>query len=145
MNRLLAWTVGFCAVITIIIAAGCQTPGTFPKPDARWQTHAGQLQYVSGDKSVIGDMVMRSLGTNELQLDFQSGPGFPLIELKQSGDRVRAEGILARGTWEGHAGRAPEHLRGWVRLREKLAGKSPRGRLSVEPVAGERFTFVFAR
>ena len=127
------------------MAVGCQTPTAFQKPDARWQTHTGQLQYLSGDTSVIGDVVVRTFGSSEFQLDFQSGPGFPLMQLRQSGDRARAEGILARGRWKGMSSRAPQQLRGWVKLREEFSRTVSPRRLTITPAEGERFTFVLAR
>ena len=132
------------AVLIAILLTGCQTPQSFPQPGAQWQTHVGQLQYVSGQSSVIGDVVVRRLGSSEFQLDFQSGPGFPLMRLKQSGERARAEGVLARGVWQGDASRAPEQLQGWVKLRESLGRQPLRQRVTVSPAPGERFAFAFA-
>lgn len=98
--------------------AGCQSQYSFPAPDAHWRTMTGQLRYVTSQRSVIGDCVISSLGDKEFQLDFLAGPGFPLMKLRVEGDNGRAEGVFARGTWQGTLGQAPERLKSWLALRE---------------------------
>ena len=47
--------------------------------------------------------------------------GFPLLRLRMDATAARAEGPLARGTWQGAPSQAPEHLQAWVHLREVFA------------------------
>lgn len=146
---------------------GCQTPMVFTSPTAEWQSYQGQMHYSNAaGKSVVGEVVARRAPDgSEFQLQFSSGPGFPLLKLWQAGDHARAEGVLARGRWQGRSAKAPPALKNWVRLREVFAQLSPgrndlRGpgwtaaatyagapqRCEVAFVeAGERFDFQFSR
>lgn len=112
MRSLIAGT----AATLLLAFAGCQTPHTFPKPDATWKSHIGQLKHRTDDRTVIGEVVIQRRGAQEFQLDFLKGGSFPLLSLRQDATTTRAEGVLARGTWQGAAGNAPRHLRHWVQL-----------------------------
>jgi len=81
----------------------------------------GQLQYVTPQRSVIGDCVVSILHDDQFQLDFVAGPGFPLMKLRESGRMARAEGLFARGSWQGDIDQAPERLKSWLALREIVA------------------------
>ena len=128
------------AAVALALLTACQTPHTFPKPDATWQTRVGQLQYIAEGRAVVGECVV-STRPGDLQLEFSSGPGFPLMRLALSGSTARAEGILARGSWQGQAANAPTPLRGWMRVAREF---KPAQRVSIlSPETGERFHFVF--
>jgi len=107
-----------CTVLALL--SGCQTPYSFPTPDAKWRTLTGQLQYVTPQRSVIGDCVVSILHDDQFQLDFVAGPGFPLMKLRQAGRTARAEGVFARGSWQGDIASAPERLNSWFALRDIL-------------------------
>ncbi len=107
--------------LLLALVAGCQAPLTFPAPDAKWRTMTGQLQYVTPQRSVIGDCIVSALHGDQFQLDFVAGPGFPLMKLRQSGKMARAEGVFARGSWQGAAAQAPERLKSWFALRDILS------------------------
>jgi hypothetical protein len=109
-------TIAAFAVATLL--AGCQTAHQFVAPDAAWKTHIGQLKYSDRKRTLIGDVVVRQRGTADFQLDFQKAAGFPLIALREDAATARAEGIFARGSWQGAPEKAPKHLRNWVALRE---------------------------
>lgn len=82
----------------------------------------GQLHYQGvGERSVIGEVIVRRSGTRDFALSFLSGPGFPLLKLQVSGDDVVAEGMFARGRWRGKVANAPKQLRSWIALREVFA------------------------
>jgi hypothetical protein len=121
--------------------------------------------YYSGQRSVVGDVVVSRLGSSDFRLEFSSGPGFPLMRLSQSAVRSRAEGAFARGQWQGGVEHAPKHLRTWLHLREVFAalpghnGSFRQGswrakaeyaegkleQLTVSTSNGERFAFHFSR
>lgn len=142
---------------------GCRTAQLFPTPAASWQTYTGQMHY-GGKRSVVGDVVVRRSGTAEFQLGFSSGPGFPLMQLRLSGDHARAEGALARGSWQGSVATTPKPLRSWVNLRTvfnalpghtasfsgsnwRASAQYAEGRLvhlEISYDSGERFTFHFS-
>ncbi|MEI6350651.1 MAG: hypothetical protein WCP06_06045 [Verrucomicrobiota bacterium] len=166
LNRRFRFT-GAIAVISAL--AGCQTPLQFPTPGPNWRTGVGQLQYVTPQRSVIGEAVVSHFDRTNFQLDFVAGPGVPLMRLRQSGDAARAEGMFARGSWQGTPARVPGRLKSWVALRDVFAAldatrarrltlESPDGkwiarveqavgqprRISIDfPETGERFVFVF--
>lgn len=122
-------------LVGLVGLVSCQTPVVFGTPTADWQSYQGQMHYsnAAGDKSksVVGDVVVRrSPDGREFQLQFSSGPGFPLLKLWQSGDDARAEGVFARGSWHGkyaagRGGNVPDALHNWLRLREVFGQLSP--------------------
>jgi hypothetical protein len=126
------------------LLSGCQTARTsFPAPGADWQTFAGQLHYTSATgRSIIGDVVIRRSPHGDFQLEFASGPGFPLMRIWQSGEVARAEGALARGSWQGPANKPPKRLEGWFHLRETFAHQTHPRQLSANQ-GGEHFAFHF--
>lgn len=139
--------------ISIILAAAallsaCATGATdFPQPTAAWKTDAGQLQYVSAERPVIGEFTAAHLG-RDLRFEFSKGGALPLLRLARTGDTLRAEGPLARGKWEGPASSAPAHLAGWVRVSSALIGSSAKRGASLTVAglqAGERFNLHFNR
>lgn len=133
-----------CLALTLLLA-GCQTPASFPTPDARWRTLTGQLQYATPAQSVIGEVVVSRLDSEYFQLEFVSGPGIPLMKLRQHENFGRAEGILARGSWQGQISRAPARLGSWFALHERLRTGARRRLTADFPASGERFVFHFNR
>lgn len=129
------------ALLALALGACATAARQFPEPDPTWRRLSGQLRYQTPESSVIGDVVIRSQG-DEFQLDFASGPGFPLLKWRQSGSYARAEGILARGAWQGDISAAPEPLQSWAKLAEKLE-TSPESKITL-PIKNERFAFVFS-
>lgn len=105
--------------------AGCQTPHQFAKPDRTWQTHIGQLKYSDAERTVIGDVVVQRRGEQEFQLEFQKAGGIPLLTLREDATTARAEGLFARGSWQGAPSAAPKHLRNWVWLRTAFRHPKP--------------------
>lgn len=145
MNRRAAFLF-LLASLCAALLSGCQAPLSFPAPAADWQTHTGQLHYRSAaGRSIIGDVVVRRSARGDFQLAFSSGPGFPLLRLWQSGEQARAEGALARGSWQGQAERAPAPLRGWLQLREVFAKRGAPTHAGTLALGGDQFTFHFSR
>ena len=110
----------FLSVLAICAIAftGCQTPHQFSTPDKTWKTHIGQLKYSDATRTLIGDVVVQQRGAQDFQLDFQKAGGIPLLTLREDATTARAEGLFARGSWQGAPPSAPKHLRNWVALRE---------------------------
>ena len=106
------------AIFAAALLAGCQTPHQFATPDKSWKTHIGQLKYSDAKRTLIGDVVVQQRGTQEFQLEFQKAGGIPLLTLREDATTARAEGLFARGSWQGAPASAPGHLRNWVALRE---------------------------
>jgi hypothetical protein len=136
----------------------CQTPHSFPNPDATWQAHIGQLKYSNRKRTLIGDVVVQQRGRDQFQLDFIKSGGLPLLSVRQDAFISRAEGLLVHGSWQGSPDAAPQALRPWLKLREAFAqsGKTSAhverkysdGHLSMFLVAfpdNQRFVFEFNR
>ena len=129
----------------ILLVAACQTPHEFTTPDASWKTRTGQLKYTSGERVLVGEVMVSQRGAADFQIEFQKGGGLPLLKLRMDSTTARAEGIFARGSWQGTPDRAPKPLRGWVGLRETFA-KGQRDRFTLTPPDSEdRFDFIFTR
>jgi hypothetical protein len=134
------------ALLAAVLLAGCQTPHQFATPDQAWQTHIGQLKYRDTKRTVIGDVVVQQRGTQEFQLEFQKGGGIPLLTLRVDATTARAEGLFARGSWQGAPSAAPKHLRNWVALREAFQNPAYDATRRVDFSAdGTRFDFQFNR
>lgn len=133
---------GLLGAFSFLFATGCQTTSShqFAAPTAAWQTKTGQLAYTGPKMTLIGEVLARYSKTGEVELTFSKGPGLNLLTLRQDAQFASAEGPLARGRWSGPTANAPERLRGWFTLREKiLAGSS-----SIQTTAdGESFNLRF--
>ena len=129
--------------LAIPLFAGCQTPHEFAAPDRWWKTQTGQLKYTSGQRVLVGEVVVSRRGASDFQIEFQKGGGLPLLKLRMDATTARAEGLFARGSWQGAPDRAPKPLLGWVGLREAFASRQTE-RFTVTPRDSEdRFDFVF--
>jgi hypothetical protein len=134
------------AVLFAGILTGCQTPHEFTDDrSGKWTIQTGQLKYTSGERVLVGEVVVMQRGAEGFQIEFQKGGGLPLLKLRMDATMARAEGILARGTWQGPPDRAPNPLRGWVGLREAFAKPQPDRFTIAPPTSGDRFEFVFTR
>lgn len=141
-----------CGGLLVFSFAACQTtpqaskavPPPFPKPDARWKTRLGQLQYSKADRSIIGECVASWRGERDSMLEYHAGPGFLLLRLQASGAFVRAEGPLVRGGWQGEKKRIPKHLKGWLEAAAAMSSSAERIQTH-SPETQETFRFVFVK
>jgi hypothetical protein len=143
----------FSAIALLIVGlTACATTSThqFAEPARDWQTRTGQLLYRTAKTTVIGDVVVRFSKAGEFELTFSKGPGVTLLAIRQDSTFAEINGPMAGGGWSGPIERAPQQLRGWLELRDKiihaLATASPSGggqdRHQVRHVSGSE-TFVF--
>lgn len=111
------------ALALVVGLTSCATTSShqFATPTAQWQTRAGQLAYRSAKISLIGEVVVRTSPAGEMELTFSKAPALTLMTIKQDAQFASAAGPLARGGWAGPIANAPERLRGWFALREKIA------------------------
>ena len=139
MNRSIA--IAFAGIL-----AGCQAPHEFADDrSGKWSIQTGQLKYTSGERVLVGEVVVMQRGATGFQIEFQKGGGLPLLKLRMDSTTARAEGLFARGSWQGAPDRAPKPLRGWIGLREAFAKPHP-ARFAVTPGDSEdRFEFIFSR
>ena len=135
-----------------IAFASCATTSThqFAEPARNWRTRTGQLLYRNPKTTVIGEVAVRFSKNGDFELAFSKGPGVTLLILRQDSNFAEVSGPLAGRGWSGPIDRAPQQLRGWLELRDKviraLATASPSGggkdRHQVRHVSGSE-TFVF--
>jgi hypothetical protein len=115
------------------------------QPEAHWKTRSGQLHWSGGERSVIGEAIVSHASRRDYHVRFSAGPGFPLMELHRAGDRVVAQGPLARGRWSGNAARAPGNVRTWIDWAASMTSSSAtnmsRSQFSA-PGSPDRFTFI---
>ena len=128
------------------ILAGCQAPHEFADDrSGKWSIQTGQLKYTSGERVLVGEVVVMQRGATGFQIEFQKGGGLPLLKLRMDSTTARAEGLFARGSWQGAPDHAPAALRGWIGLREAFARRQPE-RFTVAPRGSEdRFDFILGR
>lgn len=155
----------FAAFLALGWLAGCQTPGNFATPDSQWTTYNGQLRFSSPEQALIGETIVAVQPPSQFQMNYTAGPGFPLLDLRVNATNARAQGVLARGRWQGAPETAPEKLQSAVALAEvfqrlapgtdRLQGRTwsaqavwKNGSLTALDIrfsgSGERFQFVFA-
>lgn len=105
-----------------LLLAACATTSThqFATPAADWKTKTGQLAYSGPRMSLIGEVLVRYSPRGDFELTFSKGPALALLAIRQDAQFASAEGPLARGRWAGPTANAPERLRGWFALRDKI-------------------------
>ena len=133
------------ALILAGVLTACATRHEFTAPNASWKTRTGQLKYTSGERVLVGEVVVSQRGASDFQIEFQKGGGLPLLKLRMDATTARAEGLFARGSWQGSPDRAPKPLRGWVGLREAFAKRQPERFAVTPPNSEDRFEFIFSR
>ena len=132
------------AALAVSGLTSCQTtsPQQLAAPTGVWQTRTGQLAYTGPRMSLIGEVIVRSTKAGDFELTFTKGPGVTLLTVRSDTTTALFEGPLARGRWSGPLTGAPERLRGWLALREKIlagGGKSEITHLA----GGETFNLRF--
>jgi hypothetical protein len=90
--------------------------------------------------TLIGDILIRFSKSGDFELTFSKAPVAPLLSLRQDSSFAEIKGPLARNGWSGPIDRAPQQLRGWLGVRDKLIASQDRQ--SVRYIAGSE-TFLF--
>ena len=141
-SRVYSWLNSILLALLIVDLAGCATTSThqFAEPARDWQTRTGQLLYRNPKTTVIGDVIVRFSKAGDFELTFSKGPGVNLLLLRQDAGFAEVKGAMAGGGWSGPVERAPQQLRGWLELRDKMI--PAKDRHQVRHVSGSE-TFVF--
>jgi len=126
----------------LVALTSCATTSThqFAELKADCQTRTGQLLYRNQQATVIGDVVVRFSKSGDFELTFSKGPGVNLLFLRQDAGFVEVKGPLTGRGWSGSVDRAPQQLRGWLGLRDKIVHAQDRH--LVRHVSGSE-TFIF--
>ena len=135
------------ALVLAGILAACQTPHEFVDDrSGEWSIQTGQLKYASGERVLVGEVLVSQRGAAGFQIQFHKSVGVPLLNLRMDAKTARAEGPLARGTWQGSPNRAPKPLRGWIELRDAFAARKTPGRFTyTSRDSQQRFDFILSR
>jgi hypothetical protein len=91
--------------------------------------------YRAPDTTLIGDVLLRFSTHGDFELTVSKGPGVTLLSLRQDATFAEVKGAFARGGWSGPVEQAPQQLRGWLGLRDKLIHSVATGR--VRPSGGQ--------
>jgi hypothetical protein len=134
----------FWAIGLTILLTRCATVSRhqFAEPAEDWQSRSGQLLYRTSTTTLIGEVFVRFSKDNNFELTFSKGPGITLLVLRQDGSFAEVRGAMAGPGWSGPIQQAPEKLRAWLGLRDRLI--QSRNQKSVRYVAGQEiFLFRF--
>jgi hypothetical protein len=138
------WFAAIALVFAIVCLTSCAiiSRHQFAEPTRDWQARSGQLLYRTAKTTLIGDVFIRFSKKEDFELTFSKGPGVTLLVLREDASFAEIKGPLARQGWSGPIEHAPQQLRGWLDLRDKLI--HAQDRRSVRHVAGaETFLFRF--
>jgi hypothetical protein len=108
-------------IVAFLVATliGCRSVNELSGLGPEAKTRIGQLRYATGERSVVGDIILRSLAAGDYDLSFSKG-GVTVLQLQTRGDNMTATGLLVRGGWSGPAAHAPSPLKPWAMLKEVL-------------------------
>jgi hypothetical protein len=128
--------------LSIVDLTSCATISRyqFAEPAGNWDVRSGQLLYRTAGTTLIGDVIIRFSKTGDFGLTFSKGPGVSLLSLRQDASFAEIKGPLAQSGWSGPIDHAPQQLRGWLGLRDKLIHSQDQQ--SVQYIAGNE-TFLF--
>jgi hypothetical protein len=101
------------------LLAGCQSAKEISGLGPEAKTRIGQLQYSYGGRSIVGDIILRSLRGGDYDLFFSKG-GVTVLEFQTRGAHMAATGMLAGNGWSGETEQARGPLKPWALLREVL-------------------------
>ena len=102
--------------LLFLVLGACSTPREFAAPSSGWNTYQGQLRYSGDGNPVIGEVIVRTGADHNLEAQFLSGPGFPLMRVRSDASAALAEGAIARGRWQGPVEKSPTRIVGWFVL-----------------------------
>ena len=108
----------FVALLAIALV-GCRSVSELSGLGPEAKTRIGQLRYATGERSVVGDIVLRNLAAGDYDLSFSKG-GVSVLQVQARGPDIAATGLLAGSGWSGPADHAPGSLRPWAMLKEVL-------------------------
>src|SRR5437870_11526965 len=130
------------AFLVALTSCATTSPHEFAEARADWQTRSGQLLYRNPKATVIGDVFVRFSRNGDFELTFSKGPGVNLLFLRQDASFAEVSGPFSGRGWSGPIDRAPEQLRGWLELREKVIHSEDRHRVR-HGSGSETFLFRF--
>ena len=135
---------GIVIAFLSVCLTSCATisPHEFAEPARGWQARGGQLLYRNPKRTLIGEVYVRFSKAGDFELTFSKGPGITLLVLRQDATFGQLKGPLAGRGWSGPVDRAPQQLRGWLGLRDKLINAQNRQSIRYS-MRAEEFLFQF--
>jgi hypothetical protein len=135
-------SIALALVFSALTNCSFLSPHHFTAPAKDWQARNGQLQYRNGQMKVVGEVLVRFSKTGDFELTFSKGPGVTLFTIEQDATFAKVKSSLAHLSWSGPTDQAPEQLRGWLSLREKLIA-APEQKVVRQTIGAESFVFRF--
>jgi hypothetical protein len=130
-----------CAIsLTILTSCASLSHHQFAEPTRDWQSRSGQLLYRTASATLIGDVLVRFSESGDFELTFSKGPGITLFVLREDPSFAEIRGAMVGPGWSGPIEQAPEKLRGWLSLRDRLVRSQ--NQKSLRYVTGSE-TFLF--
>jgi hypothetical protein len=131
-----------CCAVGLLILTSCATVSRhqFAQPTPTWELRTGQLLYRTSTTTLIGEVFVRFSRQGDFELSFSKGPGITLLTLRQDGSFAEVRGAMAGPGWSGPVEHAPNRLRSWLALRDRLVRSQ--NQKTIRYVAGPE-TFVF--
>ena len=128
--------------LAIVDVTSCATTSRhqFAEPTPDWQVRSGQLLYRTPKTTLIGDVLVRFSKAGDFELTFSKGPSVTLLSLRQDATSAEVKGAFQSSGWSGPVAQAPQQLRGWLGVRDKLIHSQDRQ--AVRYIAGNE-TFLF--
>ena len=94
-------------ILAFAFLASCATTPDFPPPNDLWESFTGQLQYITPERSIIGEFTAARHG-DDFRLEFSKGGAVTLLKLAQHDGLLRAvslrEALMAVDRAWNHAG-----------------------------------------
>src|SRR5436853_7903567 len=95
----------FAIIVTwsLVGLTSCLTPSQhqFAEPAGNWETRTGQLLYRTSNRTLIGEVFVRSSSNGSFELTFSKGPGMSLLVLRQDVKFAEIKGGLSGRGWSG--------------------------------------------
>ena len=136
VRRLVVGVLAMCSLTSCSLL----TRHHFTPAAADWQSRHGQLLYRTRGMSVMGEVLVRFSKAGDFELTFSKGPGVNLLVIQQDAKFAHIKSSLTHLSWSGPTESAPQQLRGWLSLRDKLM--SAPDQKVVRQTTGQE-TFVF--
>jgi hypothetical protein len=146
MIRRIGCTAGLTSSVAALVlgltGCGLFSNHQFIPPANDWKVRSGQLMYRTAQMKVVGDVIVRFSKRGDFELTFSKGPGVALFTIRQDATNAEVKSGLARVSWSGPVERAPDQLRGWLGLREKVIN-APDQKVIRHTTETETFVFRF--
>jgi hypothetical protein len=128
-------------ILLALLLSGCVT--SIPRLDGSKPglfEATGQVAQ-QGERRIVADFLLRTVGPGDAELSLFKGPGAPLLEMRLARGRGWVSGQLAGPGWSGAPSFAPRDLRPWFEALDRLSAMQPPASTRVRTTDGTVFDF----